>query len=233
MCGRYVSVSSPEQLAERFRVDEVRTPDLGRRYNVAPTLPVYAVIEHDASRRLGTLRWGFVPPWSKDPRRGPSPINARIEGIAESRMFARSFVQRRCIVPADGFYEWQERGEGRRKQPYYLHDPSDEALALAGIWTSWRDPSVEDAEPLFSCAIVTMAARGEIERIHERMPVVLPASLWAEWLTAPPEAAATLHGEVEALDPPGLRAERISDRVNNVRNEGPELLEPGEVTDEA
>ena len=231
MCGRYVSVSSPEQLAERFRVDEVRTDSLGTRYNVAPTLPVYAVIEHDETRRLGTLRWGFVPPWSKDPRKGPSPINARLEGLAESRMFAPAFTRRRCLVPADGFYEWQDRGEGRRKQPYYIHDPDGAPLAFAGIWTSWRDPAEEDPEPLFSCAIVTTDATGEIERIHERMPVMLPEGLWADWLTAPEEQAPHLREQIRGLGAPAVVAERISTRVNNVRNEGPELLEPGEVED--
>ena len=229
MCGRYVSVSSPEQLAEHFAVDEVRTPSLGARYNVAPSLDVYAVIERDDQRRLGSLRWGFVPVWSKDPKKGPSPINARLEGVAESRMFAPAFARRRCLLPADGFYEWQTRGEGRRKQPYHLHHPDGEPLAFAGIYSSWRPKDDEEADPLFSCAIITTAATGEIARIHERMPVILPQRLWSTWLTAEPDEAPHLWETVAALGPPALVAEPISDRVNNVRNDGPELLEPGEV----
>jgi putative SOS response-associated peptidase YedK len=232
MCGRFVSFSDPEQLAERFEVDEVRTDALPERYNVAPTLDVYAVIEADATRRLGTLRWGFVPPWSKDPRKGPSPINARVEGLLESRMFAPAMARRRCLLPADGFYEWQDRGEGRRKQPYYLHDPEGEPLAFAGIFSAWRDPGSDaGVDPMFSCAIVTTEARGEMERIHHRSPLMLPERLWHEWLTAEPEEVPGLHATVSALGPPRLVARPISDRVNNVRNEGPELLEPGEVTD--
>ena len=231
VCGRYVSVSSPEQLAERFEVEDVRAEGLGERYNVAPTLPVYAVIEHERRRRLGTLRWGFVPPWSKDPRRGPSPINARLEGVVESRMFAPSFSRRRCILPADGFYEWKARDEGRRKQPYHVHDPEGAPLAFAGIWTAWRDPTAEDADPLYSCAIVTTEAKGPIADIHERMPVMLPASLITPWLTASEQDAPHLRDEIQRLGAPEVVAEAISDRVNNVRNEGPELLAPGEVRD--
>ncbi len=176
MCGRYVSVSTPEQLAEHFEVAEVRAGDQGQRYNVAPTLDVYAVIERDGARRLGTLRWGFVPFWAKQLKGAPSPINARIESI-DGKMFARAFERHRCLIPADGFYEWRER-EGRRKQPYYIHDPDDEPLAFAGLWTSWRDPQAgEDAEPLYSCAIVTMPAKGPVADLHDRMPAMLPRTL--------------------------------------------------------
>lgn len=227
VCGRYASVSSPEQLAELFRVDEVRAGNLGARYNVAPTLPVYAVIEHEGRRRLGTLRWGFVPHWSKGPGKGPSPINARLEDVAESRMFSRPFARHRCIVPADGFYEWQARGEGRRKQPFHLHDPDGAPLAMAGIWTAWRDD--ENGEPVYSCAIVTTSARGEMADIHERMPLMLPERLWSPWLTTDPDEAPHLHGVVRGLGPPPLLARPISDRVNNVRNDGPGLWEAGTV----
>lgn len=233
MCGRYVSVSSPEQLAERFRVDEVRTDGLGERYNVAPTLPVYAIIESDGERRLGSLRWGFVPVWAKDLRKGPSPINARLEGVTESRMFAPAFSRRRCLLPADGFYEWRDRGKGRPKQPYHLHDPAGDLLAFAGIYTTWRDPADPEAEPRHSCAILTTEAKGEIADIHERMPVMLPERLWAPWLTAGEDEAPHLREELLDLEAPAIVAEPISTRVNSVRNDGPELLEPGEVDDGA
>lgn len=226
VCGRYASVTPPEQLAERFGVDHVRTEDLGTRYNVAPSMPVYAVIEHEGDRRLGALRWGYVPHWSEGPRSGPSPINARLEGIAESRMFAASFASRRCIVPADGFYEWQEQDGERPKQPYHLHDPEGEPLALGGIWTAWRGG---DDGPLYSCAIVTTAASGEIAAIHGRMPVMLPERLWPTWLAAGPEEAPHLRATVQELGPPRLTARPISDAVNNVRNDGPQLWEPGAV----
>jgi putative SOS response-associated peptidase YedK len=229
MCGRYVSVNTPEQLAERFTVDQVRTGSLGARYNVAPTLDVYAVIERAGSRRLGTLRWGFVPFWAKQLKGAPSPINARIESLEDSSMFARAYRERRCIVPADGFYEWQVRGG--RKQPYFIHDPEEQPLALAGVWSAWRDPAAaDDAPPLCSCAIVTMSAVGPIAELHDRMPVMLPPQLWSDWLGAGPDEAPHLHAAVSALGVPRVHAQPVTSRVNDVRNEGPELLEPGEVT---
>ena len=233
MCGRYASVSTPEQLAEHFEADEIRTDSKGERYNVAPTLDVYAIVETDGQRRLGTLRWGFVPFWAKQLKGSPSPINVRVETVHEKRMFASSFEKRRCIIPADGFYEWQARESSSRKQPYYIHDPDDHPLAFAGIWTVWRDPEQgDDADPLFSCAIVTTAARGRREEIHDRMPVMLPPQLWETWLSAEPQDAAHLQSTIAALGTPRLEAYTITDRVNNVRNDGPELIEPGEVPED-
>ncbi len=228
MCGRFVSVSTPEQLADAFGVDEVRTEALGPRYNVAPTLDVYAVIGADEHRRLGTLRWGFLPFWAKN-LKARAPINARVETVAESKMFASAFAKRRCLLPADGFYEWQAREGSSRKQPYFIHDPDDAPLAFAGIWTVWRDPEQEDPDPVFSTAILTTAAAGRMQDIHDRMPVVLPQRLWEEWLTADPQEAEHLQRVVANAGVPRLEAVPITDRVNNVRNDGPELLEPGEV----
>jgi putative SOS response-associated peptidase YedK len=231
VCGRFLSLSSPDELAERFGVDEVRTDPLPQRWNVAPSTEVYAVIETGGRRRLGSLRWGFVPHWTRQLRGARQPINARVESVATSRMFADAFVRRRCLVPADGFYEWQARDEGRVKQPYHLADPDGEPLALAGIWSVWRDPEEPEAPPRYSTAIVTTRARGEIERIHDRMPLILPSRLWSEWLTASPEDAPHLTEVVTALPPPRLVATAIGTRVNAVRHEGPELLEPATVGD--
>ncbi|WP_052668194.1 SOS response-associated peptidase [Nitriliruptor alkaliphilus] len=225
MCGRFLSVSDPELLAERFEVDEVRTEPLPPRWNVAPSLDVYAVIEREDTRRLGTLRWGFVPHWTKRLRGARTPINARLESVATTSMFATSFAKRRCLVPADGFYEWQVREDGS-KQPYHLHAPDGAPLALGGVWTVWRDPAEEADEPVFSTAIVTTVASGALADIHERVPLIVPRQLWSDWLTATPEEAPHLEEAVRALAPPTLVAEPISTRVNDVRNEGPELLEP-------
>jgi putative SOS response-associated peptidase YedK len=249
VCGRYLSVSDPEQLAEHFAVDEVRTAALPPRWNVAPTLDVYAVIERDGTRRLGTLRWGFVPHWTTALKGARTPINARLETVATSKMFASAFAKRRCLLPADGFYEWQAAPDGGRKQPFHLHPPSGEPLAFAGIWTAWRDPATSSdrrdaggadrtdeqgdeqgddrgVDPLFSAAIVTTSATGALADIHERVPVIVPRRLWRDWLTATPEEAPHLEAAVRALGPPDLVAEPITERVNSVQNEGPELLEP-------
>jgi putative SOS response-associated peptidase YedK len=232
VCGRFLSLSSPDELAERFGVDDVRTEPLPQRWNVAPSTEVYAVLESDHRRRLGTLRWGFVPHWTRQLKGARPPINARVESLTSSRMFADAFARHRCLLPADGFYEWQDRGEGRRKQPYHLADPDGAPFAFAGIWSVWRDPAHPDAPPLYTAAIVTTAAKGGIERIHDRMPLILPAGLWSDWLTASPEDAPHLGEVVAAVPPPRLTATPIGTRVNAVRNEGPELLAPGTVDDE-
>ena len=234
MCGRYVQISTPEQLATTFEVDRVRTDPLPARYNVAPSQDVYAVIAQEGERRLGTLRWGFVPHWTSALKGARTPINARLETVARSKMFASAFRRRRCLLPADGFYEWQAPAtEGGAKQPFHLHDPDGEPLAFGGIWTAWRDPEqvaatgdADAVDPLFSTAIVTTAAAGELTRIHHRSPLILPRRLWDDWLTATPEEAPHLEAAVQALGPPDLVATPISTRVNNVRNDGPELLEP-------
>jgi putative SOS response-associated peptidase YedK len=231
VCGRYLSVSDPDQLAERFAVDEVRTEPLPPRWNVAPTLDVYSIIEREGTRRLGTLRWGFVPHWTEQLKGARTPINARLETVASSRMFASAFEKRRCLLPADGFYEWQVREDGT-KQPYHLHAPDGAPFAFGGVWTVWRDPAAEpdpdtgEVAPLFSTAIVTTAATGPLADIHERVPLILPERLWADWLTASPDDAPHLEAAVRALGPPTLVAEPISTRVNDVRNEGADLLEP-------
>ncbi len=226
MCGRFLSLSSLDDLVAHLGVDEVATDPLPERYNVAPSMEIYAAIDRTGTRRLGRLRWGFLPSWAKSPRGGRQPINARIETVASSRMFARSFAQRRCLLPADGFYEWQEDPNGGPKQPYHLADPDGAPLVFAGIWTSWRDPQDEDAAPIFSTAIVTGPARGAIADLHDRMPIILPSTLWDDWAGADPDAAPHLVDAVAALAPPRLRATPISTRVNNVRNDGPELLTP-------
>lgn len=226
VCGRFLALSDPQLLAERFEVDQVRTEPLPQRWNVAPSLDIYAIIERDDTRRLGTLRWGFVPHWTTQLKGARTPINARVETVATTRMFATAFAKRRCLLPADGFYEWQVRDDGT-KQPYHLHAPDGEPFAFGGIWTVWRDPAAdEDADPVFSTAIVTMPASGRLAEIHERVPLIVPERLWSDWLTATPEEAPHLEDAVRALAPPALVAEPISDRVNNVRNEGPDLLAP-------
>jgi putative SOS response-associated peptidase YedK len=227
VCGRYASFSSQEQLAEHFHVDAVRGEALPPRWNVAPTLDVYSVIERDGTRRLGTLRWGFVPHWTKTLKGARAPINARLEDVATSRMFATAFAKRRCLLPADGFYEWQAQDDGGRKRPFHLHAPDGAPLALAGVWTVWRDPADSpDADPLFSAAVITTSASGELARIHDRVPLIVPERLWADWLTADAAEAPHLEAAVRALGLPDLIAEPITDRVNDVKNEGPELLEP-------
>jgi putative SOS response-associated peptidase YedK len=227
MCGRYVSVSSPDELAERFDTDRVEVGELPRRYNVAPTTQVAVVVDRGDGRTLTTMRWGFVPFWAKQPGKGPQPINARVEGVADSRMFGRAFRRDRVIVPADGFYEWQAREGSSRKQPWYVHDPQHRPLAFAGIRSTWRDRDTGDS--VDSVAILTRDAAGRMVDLHDRMPVVLPENLWATWLAATERDAPHLHDVIRRAGVPALEAHTVSDRVNNVRNDGPDLIERGTV----
>lgn len=225
MCGRFLLTSGLDDLAAMLRVDEVATEPFPPRYNVAPSTEIYAALERDGLRRLGRLRWGFLPSWAPSIRGGRQPINARIETVATSKMFAQSLARRRCLLPADGFYEWQQT-EADGKQPYHLADPDGRPLVLAGIWTSWRDPEDPDREPVYSTAILTTEARGAMADLHHRMPVILPEPLWDGWADTEAGDAPHLLDAVRALDAPRLRATPIGTRVNNVRNDGPELLTP-------
>lgn len=209
-------------------MDEVRTDPMPLRYNIAPTTDVYAVLETSGSRRLGTLRWGFVPPWADRRSRRPEPINARLETVVDSRLFGPSVELRRCVLPADGFYEWQRHPGDDRKQPHLIAPADGAPFGFAGIWSSWRDRHDPDAEPVYSAAILTTSAAGVMERIHPRMPVILPPTLWGPWMDVTGHPASSLLDEVRHLPAASLTATPISTRVNNVRNDDPAVLEPVE-----
>ena len=223
MCGRFVAATPPDQLADLFGITDVRAPDLGPRWNVAPTLEVYAVAPgSDGERRLGTFTWGLVPWFSKTPTGGAKMINARAETVAEKPAFRRSLERRRCLIPADGFYEWLRTGKERL--PHLFTAADGTPLALAGLWEVWRSKDVPDAEPLRTCTIITTSANAVMRPIHDRMPVVLPTEAWDRWLApGPKEASELLPLLVPAPD--GLLVRRaVSTKVNNVKNEGAELL---------
>lgn len=227
MCGRYVSISTPEQLSERFDAPRIDVTDLQQRYNVAPTSQVPVVVSRDGERTITTMRWGLVPVWAKELGKGPSPINARVETVAEKGMFSGAFKKRRVIIPADGFYEWQPREGTKKKQPWFIHDPERRPLAFAGIWGRWTDK--ESGDVVESTCILTREAAGRMTDLHDRMPVVLPDTLFETWLEATELEAPYLHDVIARAGVPALEAFTVSDRVNNVRNFGPELLEPAVV----
>src|ERR1700730_2484324 len=173
MCGRFTSTSSPARLAERFAVDEVKAEPLPIRYNVAPTQPVYAIAESRGEhprRMLGTFRWGLVPSWAKNPAIGSKMINARAEGVATKTAYKQALARRRCIIPADAFYEWQVvDGVGAKaaKLPHAIRRRDGEPLAFAGLWEVWRDP---DGERLRSCVIITTAANNLVGTLPDPLP---------------------------------------------------------------
>jgi putative SOS response-associated peptidase YedK len=248
MCGRYASAKDPDALVEEFEVEEslVDKP-LQPDYNVAPTKSVYAVLSRhpegapDVSvveRQLRVVRWGLVPSWAKDRSIGSRMINARAETVAEKPAFRRAFSKRRCLLPADGYYEWYtptgnnvpmtSRGKPV-KQPFYIHRSDGHSLAMAGLYEWWHDKSLERDDPkawLLTATIITTSATDAVGRIHDRMPVVVGAADWERWL----DPAVGDREIVESLMTPAqsepLAAYPVSVRVNSVRNNGPELIEP-------
>jgi putative SOS response-associated peptidase YedK len=229
MCGRFVAASPPDQIARYF---DAQAPEalLEPSYNVAPTNDVYAVLEDGTTRRVEALHWGLVPRWAKDPSVGNRMINARAETLATKNAYKSAFAKRRCIIPADGFYEWQKQPGQKRKQPYYIHRPDGEPLAFAGLWEVWRSPDA-DGEELHSCTIVTGEPNDKVRAVHDRMPVILPPAAWDSWLD-PEEHDLDVLGKLLVPAPASLVELRpVSTEVNNVRNKGAHLVERADPTD--
>jgi putative SOS response-associated peptidase YedK len=229
MCGRFVSSNAPAALADFFGADQPET-ELEPRYNVAPTTDVYGVVASSHGlRSLEVYRWGLVPSWAKDLRMGSTMINARAETIAEKRSFAPSFRSRRLLVPMTGFYEWRS-GDGPKsaKQPVYIHAADDSPLAVAGIWSAWRNPEAASGsagEWLHTCAVITTAANGFISAVHDRMPVILTRSLWEEWLDPTNDDLDGLVSMLRPADDDLLVMHRVGTAVNRVQNRGEALIQ--------
>jgi putative SOS response-associated peptidase YedK len=231
VCGRFVSVSSPQLLVERFGVEETAVETRQPDYNVTPRATVPIVRERpprndhtgSAKRVLTLVRWGLVPSWAESTAIGDRLINARAETIAEKAAYKRAFARRRCIVPADAFYEWRRLDE-KTRQPYLIHHPDGSPLAFAGLWSAWKDEA-NDAW-LHSCTIITTAANEAMLALHDRMPVVLPRSAWDRWLDPTVTDAARLQALLHASAAGELEAYPVSTAVNSPRNKGPELARP-------
>lgn len=220
MCGRYVSTTPVGVLAERFEVADVRASDLGERYNVAPTDEVYAVAEgKDGTRRLGTFKWGLVPFWAKDPKVGNRMINARLETVQSK--FKRTLERRRCLIPADGFYEWQQHGGV--KQPFYIRLADGAPFAMAGLWELWK---THEGDWLQSCTILTTAANELMQPLHDRMPVILPPEQYERWLDPEQRDADALQELMAPFPAQQMAAYPVSRAVNKVGNDGPDLVAP-------
>jgi len=235
MCGRYASSRRPEDLIEEFEVTSPKIAEpLAPDYNVAPTKEVYAVLERHDERQLRVFRWGLVPSWAKDPSIGNRMINARMETVAEKPAYKRAFAVRRCLLPADGYYEWYPTEEktkaGKpRKQPFFIHPIDGGVLAMAGLYEIWKDPTrAEDDPELFrwTCTVLTTQAEDDLGHIHDRMPLMVPRSRWAAWLDPTVSDRDELLPLLEPAAPGRLEAFPVSTLVSNVRNNGPELLEP-------
>jgi putative SOS response-associated peptidase YedK len=220
MCGRFTQQRPTSELAEIFDAED-RAGLPGGRYNVAPTDEAAVVVQRDDRRAITAYRWGLIPHWAENRRIGSRMFNARAETLARSPAFRDALQRRRCVVPVDSFYEW--RREGNVRQPFRVIRPDGRPLALAGLWAGWRDPETDEVVRSFS--IVTGEPTDVVRAIHDRMPVVLADDDWARWIdpnVAPDELQALLQTR-PALE---LVAYEVSRLVNDVRRDGPELIEP-------
>ena len=248
MCGRYAASRDTATLVTEFEVSAAPHRDLAADYNVAPTKEVYAVVdrapgpaaqdEPQIRRELAIVRWGLVPSWAKDPAIGSRMINARVETVNEKPAYRTAAARRRCLLPADGYYEWYTptsddapRGRAGKpvKQPFYIHPADGSVLAMAGLYEFWRDPQRPPEDPdswLWTVTIITTSATDELGRIHDRMPMCVRPEQWSGWLDP---ANTDGRAAVSLLTPaaPGwLAAYPVSREVNNVRHNGPELIAP-------
>ena len=224
--------TGPSELAQIFDA-EVRDPgaleELGARYNVAPTQPVTVVVQRDEGRLIELHRWGLVPSWADSLAVGARMINARAETLATSSAFRPSLLRWRCVIPADGFYEW--RRDGKERKPFLIHTADDRPLAFAGLWAPWHDPST--GSWLLSASVVTTAANAVVGELHNRMPAILSPDEWRLWLDPMISDVALLENLLHPAAEDVLRLDPVSLLVNNANNEGPELLTAPEVAEPA
>lgn len=247
MCGRYASSRRAEDLVEEFDVDALRiAAPLEPDYNVAPTKDVYAVVERPpsgeqvaeraaggAERQLRVVRWGLIPSWAKDVSIGNRMINARMETVAEKPAYKRAFAKRRCLLPADGYYEWYPTQQTTKagkplKQPFFIRPQDGGTLAMAGLYEIWRDPTKGDDDPdrfVWTCTVITTDAEDDLGHIHDRMPLMVERDRWASWLD-PTAAQDSLLDLLVPAAPGTLEAYPVSREVSNVRNNGAHLVEP-------
>jgi putative SOS response-associated peptidase YedK len=222
MCGRFTLRTPLSKLIEHFSIQTQLQLQLAPRYNVAPTQPVAAVRipAPGQPRELALLQWGLIPSWAEDPSIGNRMINARSESVADKPSFRTAFKRRRCLIPADGYYEWQK--QGAKKQPFLIHRPDDGPFAFAGLWEQWRGG---DGSAVESCTIITTDATDATRPIHNRMPVILDPSDYALWLDPDVQDRTRLEPLLVPLTSSQLIAEPVSTHVNNPRHEDAQCVQ--------
>lgn len=220
MCGRFTQERPTSDLAEIFAAEDL-ADDPGSRFNVAPTDEAVVVVQRDEHRAIKAYRWGLIPHWADGPKIGNRMFNARAETLTSSPAFRDAFRRRRCLVPVDSFFEW--RREGTVRQPFRIVRADGRPLALAGLWSGWRDPETEEVRRTFT--IVTTTPNDLMRPIHNRMPVVVPFDAWDRWLDPALPDLGELQGLLVPAPDEDLEAYPVSRAVNNVRNDGPELIE--------
>lgn len=219
MCGRYTLTSNTQKLAEAFAQFEVPA-NLPPRYNVAPSQPV-AVVANNGQHKVEFFQWGLIPSWAKDPKIGNQMINARAETLAEKASFKNAYKRRRCLILADGFYEWKKEDD-KTKIPMYIRLASGEPFAFAGLWEMWQ--TAEDF--ILSCTIITTAPNELTAQIHNRMPVILPHEVYERWLDPAERSPDDLNGLLKPYPAELMTAYPVAKLVNSPKNDSPDLIEP-------
>jgi putative SOS response-associated peptidase YedK len=220
MCGRFTLTIDPAELMEHFHLNAADEPVVPR-YNVAPTQNV-AVVLNESPERLSVVQWGLIPSWAKDPAIGAQMINARAETLAEKPAFRAAFKKRRCLVLADGFYEWRKEADGKTKTPMYARLKTGKPFAMAGLWEVWKTPAGGARR---SCTIITTEPNELMSTIHNRMPVILPRDLEADWLDDNLQALALL-SMLKPYAADQMQVYPVSRRVNTPANDEPALVQP-------
>ena len=218
MCGRYTLTSAPQAIRSLFRYAD--QPNFPARYNIAPTQPIAIVRLVNGQREFALVRWGLLPSWVKDPRAFSLLINARGETVIDKPAYRAAMKRRRCLIPADGFYEW--RATGGRKQPYFIHTKSGAPLAFAGLWETWTGPNGEELD---TAAIVTTSANHALAPLHDRMPVIVPPEAFDLWLDSNNVDALTASVLIGPAPENLLEAYPVSTEVNRVANDNPRLID--------
>lgn len=217
MCGR-MAITDPDRVVRRFSPDDIRTPIEKPRYNLAPSQMVPAMIEKDGQRILGELKWGLVPPWAKEVSIGNRMINARAETVHEKPAYRAAYKRRRCIIPADGFYEWKRSEDGR--QPYFIGMKEREPFAIAGLYEIWSG----GGERLATCTLITTTPNALMAPIHDRMPVILEEKDWGTWLAPGDEDAEARQDLLKPCAPDTMHAFPVSTHVNSPAHDDPDCI---------
>jgi putative SOS response-associated peptidase YedK len=221
MCGRFTQERPASELAEIFAAEPL-ADELGPRFNVAPTDEAYVVVQRDERRAITAFRWGLIPHWTTDRKTASKMFNARAETITTSPAFRDAFRRKRCLVPVDSFYEWKR--EGTIRQPYRVVREDGRPLVLAGLWAGWRDPATDTVQRTFT--IVTSTPNEQIAGLHDRMPVIVQEDAWERWLDPTPVDPGELLGLLEPSDELAVRIHAVGRGVNDVRRDGPDLIDP-------
>ncbi|MDB5100258.1 MAG: hypothetical protein JWM80_4679 [Cyanobacteria bacterium RYN_339] len=221
MCGRYsLTDAALDLIPVIFGLDRAAMKGMVGRYNVAPTQPILTVLQGEEGREATMMRWGLIPVWTKDPKKGPLLINARSESVAEKPAFRAAFKARRCLVPADGFFEWEKTPHG--KQPIYFQLEDKRPFALAGLYERWQGPD----GPVTSCTLITTQANDLVNTYHDRMPVIVPAEGFNTWLDPDLHDPAVLQPMLAPYPPGMMIATKVNSRVNTATNDDPACIEP-------